>query len=157
MGSRMVRIGVISCSAILAIGAVMPASAAALPVKAPPMRAPPPAVAIWTGCYIGANGGGSWGEKDYLDPLRVPPAPLGSHDVKGWVGGGQVGCDYQTGPWVIGVQGLFDGAGLTGSHLVPGATDVLDTRIRWFGTATARVGFAIENALLYVKGGGAWV
>src|SRR5262245_58299456 len=101
-----------------AANTIAPASAADLPVKAP--RVAPAPVVTWTGCYIGGNGGYGWARKEYVDPLDVPPANLGSHDAKGGVGGGQVGCDYQTGAWVFGVQGMFDGASLRGEHLVPG-------------------------------------
>ena len=130
--------------------------AADLPVKAPRL-APAPVVA-WTGCYIGANVGGGSAHSSYIDPLAVPPAPLGSHRATGIVGGGQVGCDYQTGQWVFGIQGMVDGADLKGSHVVPADVDVMATKIPWIATITGRVGFAFQpNWLAYVKGGGAWL
>jgi outer membrane immunogenic protein len=136
--------------------AIAPASAADIPVKAP--KAPPAAIATWTGCYLGGNGGYGWAKKEYEDRVAVPPEILGQHHADGGVGGGQVGCDYQSGNWLFGVQGMFDGAHLRGRHLVPGDADVLGTRISWLATATARVGWVLQpNALFYVKGGGAWV
>jgi outer membrane immunogenic protein len=143
--------------AVLAIAAAAPASAADLaprmPTKAPPLIAPPVA---WTGCYIGANIGGGWAHKHYTDPVPVPPVDLGSHTADGVVGGGQIGCDYQAGAWVFGVQGMFDGADLQAEHLALG--DFYATRIPWFATATARIGYTLQpNLLAYVKGGGAWV
>jgi len=51
---------------------------------------------------------------------------------------------------------MADGASFKGSHLDPGI-DFLSTRIPWFATASARLGFLpLPNLLLYVKGGGAW-
>src|SRR5690242_4704160 len=107
-----------ACIAVLALG-IVPASAADLrmPTKAPPL-APAP-VATWTGCYVGANIGGAWANEDYVDPLAIPPAPLGGHTASGVIGGGQVGCDYQFGNFVIGARGMFDGADLTGNHVFP--------------------------------------
>src|SRR5947209_581470 len=94
------------CVASLGIGLALPAFAADMPVKAP-LKAPPPVVLSWTGCYLGGNFGGGWADKHYTDPLALPPAfDLGSHTAEGMVGGGQVGCDYQTGPWVFGAQGM---------------------------------------------------
>src|SRR5262249_60906786 len=43
-----------------------PAMAADLGRPAPAYKAPPPVyVFSWTGCYIGANGGGMWVNKEY--------------------------------------------------------------------------------------------
>jgi len=136
------------------IMAVGPVRAADLPVKAP--MAPPPPVYIWTGCYIGGNVGGASIRNDYIDPLAVPPDILGSHSTSGVIYGGQVGCDYQAGQWVFGIQGLWDGANARATHLA--IDDFLTTRLQSIATATARVGYAVQpNMLFYVKGGGAWV
>jgi outer membrane immunogenic protein len=148
-----------ACMALLALAAV-PASGADLgrmPTKAPVAAPIAPAV-TWTGCYIGGNVGGGWAREKYTDPLApAAEAFLGSHTASGVVGGGQVGCDYQFGQFVIGARGMFDAADLKGNHLLPGEGDVFDTRIPWFATATGRLGWAFQpNFLLYVKGGGAW-
>jgi outer membrane immunogenic protein len=143
---------VVAWVAMAAMGAIAPASAADMPVKA--VVKTPPAV-LWTGCYIGGNVGAGWADKRYLDPLAVPPAALGSHSPFGGVGGGQVGCDYQTGIWVFGVQGMFQAANLRDEHA---SVDRFVTRIPWLATATARLGIAVQpNTLIYVKGGAAWV
>src|SRR4029079_19686634 len=90
---------------------IAPALAADLPVKAPMMKA---AVYNWTGCFIGGNAGGGRAREDYEDPLAVPTW-LGGHGASGLVGGGQIGCDFQTGTWVFGVQGLWNAANLSAS------------------------------------------
>jgi outer membrane immunogenic protein len=153
--------------AALALGVSLPALAADLSphsyVKAPPLQA----VASWTGCYLGANAGGGLDRQAYtnVNPNRLPNFDLGSERNVGAVGGGQIGCDYQIGGWVVGVQGLFDAAGFRGSnHVVPGPTDPqspnifdLSSRTSWIATATARLGFAVQpQLLLYAKGGAAW-
>src|ERR671930_460 len=92
------------------------ASAADLrPRPAAPYQPPPPApVFSWSGCYIGANIGGGWADKSFNDAAGlvtgVPGADLGTHTASGVIGGGQIGCDYQAGVWVFGVQGMFDGS-----------------------------------------------
>ena len=112
-------------------------------------------VYAWTGCYVGGNLGGGWASKEYTDPLAVPPENiLGSHTADGFAGGGQIGCDYQLGSWVLGVQGLLDGSDLRARHLALG--DFYATEIRWFATTTARLGYAFQpNLLAYVRGGAA--
>src|SRR5262245_32942049 len=98
--------------ATLVSGAV-PAAAADLPrmpVKAPP----PPVVATWTGCYVGFNAGFGWSHEDWFDPFVSRDE--GSHTRSGGMAGGQIGCDLQTGPFVVGVQFMMDGGGLDGSH-----------------------------------------
>jgi outer membrane immunogenic protein len=127
------------------------AMAADLPVKAPP---PPPApVTTWTGCYIGGNLGWARAEtrltfNNFGDDFR--------RSADGFAGGGQVGCDYQfNSNWVIGVQGLFDGTDIKVdrvSRLFP--ADTLTAKVDWFGTVTARFGYAFtQSFLLYGKVG----
>ncbi|MEA2948702.1 MAG: outer rane immunogenic protein [Alphaproteobacteria bacterium] len=141
--------------ALFAIGSAAPAIAADLRM---PVKAPPPVVVSWTGCYIGVNAGGGFADKHFTDPNTIPFTELGSHRASGAVAGGQIGCDYQAGLWVFGVQGMFDGTSIKGDHTDPTLVDNFTTKIHWFGTATARLGVTVKpSLLLYVKGGGAWV
>ena len=134
-------------------------------VKAPVYKAPPPVAAFnWTGCYFGGNVGGGWARKHLVDRdgsffVGINPFDAGTHKPGGFVGGGQIGCDYQTGAWVFGLQGLFDGTSLKGSEPLPGYPNVsFQTRISWFATLTGRIGYAVQPAtLVYLKGGAAWV
>jgi outer membrane immunogenic protein len=139
---------------IVAIAALIgtPALAADLPLKAPP---PPPAPAVsWTGCYIGGNVGGGWASDGAWTDIN---GSHGNPSSSGWLGGGQVGCDYQFGPWVIGLAGMFDWGSLNGSSTDPYDTSyTAHTKVLQFDTATARFGYAFDRALLYVDGGAAW-
>jgi outer membrane immunogenic protein len=152
--------------AALLIGAS--AWAADVPRKAPPAApaAAPAAPAVsWTGCYLGGHLGAGSASKDWTNPtgdvFAGEPPDHGEADFHGFVGGGQVGCDYHfAGTWLtLGVQGMFDGAHLRGDVVDAQDSDFdLTTDVRWFGTVTGRVGFTVQpNWLLYVKGGGAWV
>ena len=91
-----------------AIGlAASQASAADLPRRAPAYIPPAPPLITWTGCYIGANIGGAFGDavRIWFNVGEV------STNGSGFAGGGQIGCDYQfagTG-WVIGFRNMFDG------------------------------------------------
>src|SRR5215475_4922649 len=129
--------------------------AADLPAKAPYYKAPP-AYSSWTGCYLGAHIGAGWGTKAWRDEDDIT---FSSYNVNGLLGGGQVGCDYQFAHRVvIGVQGSFSGTNIKGEGPVNFSDEKsLESKINWIGTATARVGFTADSALIYVKGGGAWL
>jgi outer membrane immunogenic protein len=121
--------------------------------KAPVMMAPAP---TWTGCYIGGNIGGAFG-----DASLSGPGGTVSTDGSGFAGGGQIGCDYQfSGGWVVGIRTMFDGTSNKRSGTIAGgplAGDVVNFNNQWFDTLTARLGYAFQPAwLLYLQGGGAW-
>src|SRR5437764_734101 len=78
----------------------------------PAYKVPPPAIVYtWTGCYLGVNGGGGRSTNDW-GPLFVAgggaPVALATVRANGFFGGAQVGCDYQAGGWVFGLEGQFD-------------------------------------------------
>jgi outer membrane immunogenic protein len=133
-----------------------------MPTKAPAMR-PGPGY-DWTGFYIGPHIGGVWADTDWIDVtgLLAPPnipgfaIPLDPH---GFLAGGQVGFNYQTGSWVLGIeaQGSWTNATGRNSPLTappPAAIDThLDSDINWLVTVTGRIGHSINGSLLYLKGG----
>ena len=82
-----------------ALVAGAPTHAADLGRRPPPYKAPPPVVApvpifTWTGCYIGGHIGGGWGRKTASAPELLPGVSVPGH-TSGFLGGGQVGCNYQ--------------------------------------------------------------
>src|SRR3954468_13573670 len=140
------------------IALAAPASAADLAArpytKAPPMIA---AVYDWSGFYIGANGG--WGSSrncwDFL-PVAGGVAPEGCHDATGGTAGGQVGYRWQSGNWVFGLEAQGNWADFKGSNASLAALGATNrTKIDAFGLFTGQIGYAWNNALLYVKGGAA--
>ena len=82
--------------------------AAAADVGRVPARAPvfaPVPVENWTGLYIGGNAGYSWGRTD-LDYTRDAfPAARTTLDPNSFIGGGQIGYNWQLGSLVFGVEG----------------------------------------------------
>jgi outer membrane immunogenic protein len=88
------------CGAMILALAATTASAADLPLKAPP--AAPPIQFSWTGCYVGGHLGGAVSQ-DTTTGVTGNSHNFGS---TGFVGGGQIGCDYQfASGWVIGAEG----------------------------------------------------
>src|ERR1700741_3722550 len=78
---------------VLAAGSAM---AADLPVKAPIMKAPPPPVYTWTGCYLGGGGGyGMFDQEHDVEALGVVLFPKVDTGGRGWFGSVQGGCDLQ--------------------------------------------------------------
>jgi outer membrane immunogenic protein len=132
------------------------ASAADVPRKAPAVAAPAAPPTAWTGCYIGANVGGTFGRAETTFGF----GEVSTHN-SGFAGGGQIGCDYQfAGGWVVGVRNMFDGTSLHKDRAIafgPLAGGEVDFKTRWFDTLTGRVGYAAAPAwLIYGQGGGAW-
>ena len=145
----------------LVVGLSQAASAADLPRKAPAYVPPAPPPLTWTGCYIGANVGGAWGRFRLEGPFGGSAEQ--STNNASFVGGGQIGCDYQfSGGWVIGFRNMFDGTtnsrdrvfnvvDATGALVATGAAEL---RMRWFDALTGRIGYSWQpNSLLYFQGG----
>ena len=136
------------------------ASAADLPVKAPPPAAPL-AVWSWTGFYIGGHIGGAQEYSSLADPFGS--VSYGDHVTSpGFIAGGQVGANYQIGNVVLGAeadlswadsQGAETCFGLTGGLFYSSDCSAHPTRL---GTVTGRLGYAFGRTLLYAKGGVAW-
>ena len=143
--------------------------AADYPIEPAPVIAPPVVVPVytWTGCYIGGNGGGASASTSSCDTngfvtglagAPVANAQLGSQTITAGIGGVQLGCDYQKGMFVLGIQGMFDVASSSSDLDFAGGILVGTQKISGFGSVTARVGVApLPAVLLYVKGGAAWI
>jgi opacity protein-like surface antigen len=128
-----------------------------------PVHVPKASVAAapysWTGFYIGGFLGTAWGETEWENidnaGLNTFPRP------QGLLAGGQIGYNYQSGPWVFGLEGDIGWTNAAGSSPFPFGKFAFfvtaNTSMDWLATATARVGYAWNRALFYVKGGGAWV
>jgi outer membrane immunogenic protein len=147
---RRLLLGIVSAVVLSAAGA---AGAADLPLKAPPP--PPPELWSWTGFYFGGHVGAGWGAKDWEFTEEGDFLPS-SFPVNGFLGGVQAGYRWQTGHWVWGIEGSFSGADINGqSGCVEFAVNC-QSRVDWLATATAQVGWTVDHALLYIKGGAAW-
>jgi outer membrane immunogenic protein len=81
-----------------------------------------------------------------------------------FIGGGQVGFNYQAGWFVGGIEGDFDWAANNNNNAVGvvlpvsgGHTIAVTSHDRWISTLAARLGVAANNWLFYGKVGGGWV
>ena len=132
------------------IGTAIPlaAQAADLPPRPAPVVVAPPS--YWTGCYIGGNIGGSWANADFTGGI----ASTGTSGS--FTGGFQIGCDWQTGPWVFGIRNMANWTDIHGDTTfgAPFAGATANLRLRWFDHLTGRIGYTMApNWLLYGQGG----
>jgi outer membrane immunogenic protein len=95
-------------------------------------------------------------------------------DTSGFLGGGQVGCNYQFATnWVIGIEGDGSAADIHGDVTPPPVTFVnppggpfppgpvpitssFHAQTDWLASVTGRLGYAAGPWLFYAKGGVAW-
>ena len=134
------------------------AGAADMPVKAPPP--PPVPIFSWTGFYVGGNIGGGWSRNTWTDTILLTSFNNGGNNGA-FIGGGQVGVNYQVNNFVIGAEWDFDWAANhnNGSGVVTPGGDVIGVNVnnRWITTLAARFGLAVDHWLFYGKAGGGWV
>jgi len=138
---------IVTCVCICSAQAAdLPRPRAPAPV-APVAYVPP--VYNWSGFYVGGNLGAGFADSSWTDPFT------GAHDTfnkTGFIGGGQVGVNWQINALVLGIEGDFDWAGIKASgHDSLGNT--IGTNTQWTSTATGRVGAAFDSLLVYGKGG----
>jgi outer membrane immunogenic protein len=139
-------------ASVALIGFAGAASAADLPARTMAPAAPIIAAApifTWSGFYVGVNAGYGWSNNDF-DAIDLAD----EDDDGGFVGGAQVGYNYQIGSFVVGLEGDiqyidFGGATFRDTDGILREAGIDD----WFGTARARAGVAFDRALIYATGG----
>jgi outer membrane immunogenic protein len=130
-----------------AVVAVLCSAQAAL---AQDFRYPPVPFYDWTGVYVGANVGyGSATINDTTTSGSV--STTSSQAMTGFLGGGQIGANYQYGHTVFGIEIDADATSQSTS------SDTLTASMTSFATARARLGFAYDRIHYYVTGGGGYV
>ncbi len=144
----------------ISTAAVSAASAADLPSR---YAAPAPIMAVapvftWTGFYVGVNAGVGFNSGDNDLVFGDTTIFSDSDDDASFIGGGQVGYNYQIGSFVVGVEGDLQWADFGSSTYNFGpvlGTYTVDSD-DWFGTVRARAGVAFDRALIYATGGWAF-
>jgi outer membrane immunogenic protein len=137
-------------------------------------KAPEPPPHQWTGCYAGFNlGGGSSGTNfsstvapgTHLlgaDPAIVAGSGGGGTNATSVLGGGQVGCNWQTGTLVFGLEGDLDY--FRSSPTFANNTNTLSDGVTPFtisqslttdflSTVRPRIGIGADRNLAYITGG----
>jgi outer membrane immunogenic protein len=124
---------------------------------APPLPPLPPPFS-WTGVYIGANLGGAWASGTLTDVGSGVSFDTGH---TGFIGGGQIGYNYQIRNLVLGVEWDFDWTSLgeTGGGVTVPLVGTLQASADtdWVTTLAARIGLTADRWLVFVKVGGGWV
>src|SRR4029077_9045553 len=105
----------------------------------------------WSGFYLGLNAGGAFA----INTMSASGGG-GSASVKepGFLGGAQVGANYQTGPMVWGFEADYD-ASTQNKSLPAGVLTGSTSQTPWFATLRGRVGMAFDRTLVYGTAGGA--
>jgi outer membrane immunogenic protein len=186
----------------LSAGAALAADLPALKAPLAPLLPPPP---MWTGFYLGLNAGYSWGATNNIDvataniydtfgnngllPFVIDPnagaAGLASSGTvnaqrNGFIGGGQVGYNYQFGnSFLVGLEADLQGAGIRSDNSFVGGsswnafnvtgplgilsasfnrsaagTTTVTSRTDWLGTVRGRLGYIWGPSLLIYATGG---
>jgi outer membrane immunogenic protein len=144
-------------------------------------------IASWTGFYVGVNAGGTFSGSSTIalvpssdfgpfpsgfasaQAIGAYPTFLSGRRTAGFIGGGQVGYNWQVGPLVAGfeadIQGvpssrntvsatLFNPAPPPANFSAPVfGTATVGRRLDYLGTARGRLGVAFDRALFYATGG----
>jgi outer membrane immunogenic protein len=151
MGDKTMNFKLIG-TALAAIGfAASTFSAQAADIPRPVYKGVHPVVAYynWTGFYVGINGGYGWGSSDWS------AVPTASNKPKGWLAGGTIGYNYQTGSIVWGLEGDFDWSNVK-DDVACAPLVTCGTEQKWLATFRGRIGYAFDRWLPYITGGGAY-
>jgi outer membrane immunogenic protein len=163
---------------LAALGVVQPALSVDLPAE-PMYKTAPLIVPVydWTGFYVGISGGYSRGTSSNTYTIAGFAPETSTTQMNGGVFGGQLGYNWQPARnFVIGVEADLQGTWQNGTDNPASVTSTIvspncnlggtlgscpvtntvgvDEKLRWFGTARARLGFVPwDNVMFYVTGG----
>lgn len=139
-------------AAVVAAGVLVPAAQAAdlggrpTSYKDEPDYGPPRY--LWTGLYTGLHAGYGWGTSRQTDALGVT---TGNYDTDGFIGGGTLGYNFQSGQIVWGLEtdisySDINGTGFSGPFAYTSSID-------WLWTVRGRVGVDMNGWMPYITGG----
>ncbi len=156
-----------------------PASAADLPPSPSLKDTPYVAVPSWEGFYFGGHAGGVWGNTGVNDTFTYVGDPTfnGNLSSAGFIGGAQAGYNFQRGHFVFGPEADIGYLGISANKSVPftpgsctghysdgdlpytgpicNVNGKYSSSSDLYGDLTARLGYATDRTLFYVKGGAA--
>jgi len=146
-----------AASIVALIGGQALAADLPLPAPLPEAKYFPSTAYNWGGGYFGLNGGYGFGNSEWT----VAGVSTGSFNVTGFLFGGTLGANFQTGQLVLGLESDFDWSSVTGSSSVAGCTAIgapvgaaCQTKsANWLSTARGRVGYAFDRILVFATGG----
>jgi outer membrane immunogenic protein len=122
----------------------------------------------WTGAYVGLNAGYAWGNSntslsnaDVFEGIALVGS-FPSLKPEGFIGGGQIGYNWQSGMLVLGAELDFSGLSVKATETVDplaaafanNFAGTFSSQYDWLLTARGRLGVTVApNWLLYVTGG----
>lgn len=136
---------------VAVVAAAGGAQAADMPMKAPML--PAPAVS-WAGWYIGLSAGANWQHATNTNNSDPYYGALNQAvtTTSGFIGGGQIGYNWQDGNFVYGLEGDISGLTGRGKSVVEDGK-YFQNKIDWLSTVRARMGLAVGNTMVYTTGG----
>ncbi|MBL8587591.1 MAG: porin family protein [Methylobacteriaceae bacterium] len=146
----------IALTATLLLACAGTASAADLLTRKGPALAPLP-IFTWTGAYVGAQIGHSWGRDRTREFFTANGAFTGlewRYNANSVFGGLHAGYNVQLGMFVAGAEGDVDLMDARGGFVDPGGRGVVNQR--WQASLRGRLGVAFDRVLLYGTGGAAF-
>jgi outer membrane immunogenic protein len=104
---------------------------------------------LWTGFYVGAQAGYGWGTSRHTDALGTT---TGDFDMDGFIGGGTLGYNFQSGQVVWGIETDLSFSDVSGQSFVncPGGCS---TSSDWLWTVRGRIGLDMSGWMPYFTGG----
>jgi outer membrane immunogenic protein len=161
---------------------VLPLAGASAADLSLPLKSPGAPTFNWSGFYVGGNAGGVWGNERISQTFSAPPpflvvdaAAITSSASQSFKSGSataglQAGYNYQSGNWVfggevdveyLGVRGTSSSNIIFPSTLPGGAAGGPATFFNtstsvsagWLFTARPRIGWAVQDWLVYATGG----
>ncbi len=150
MKFNLIKAGVVAAGAVL----ITPVAAAAADMRPPIYKGVPPSVMPfynWTGLYAGLFVGYGTGTSTW-EAIGVESKP------KGWLAGGTLGYNWQTGSVVWGLEGDIAWTDVKGStaNVACGVVSTCETSNRWLSTVRGRLGYAFDRFMPYLTGGVAY-
>lgn len=92
----------------------------------------------WSGVYLGIHAGGTWAKAD----------DSAEHvNLNGGAVGAYAGANWQAGSWVFGIEGDVNYTSSVGTIYA------IDVGTEWQSAFRGRLGYAIDNVLIYGAGG----
>ena len=110
----------------------------------------------WSGFYLGAHLGGTWGSSTANGETGVTLDDSWSSSPSGVVVGATLGYNWQLGPMIYGIEGDLGNLGMAGSggYYVPFGYDTsTNTDTDFYLTLRGRLGVLMNGWMLYATGG----
>jgi len=112
----------------------------------------PRAAFSWTGFYIGGHVGYAWGHSStFSDDDGFDGESGFSIHPSGWLGGVHAGYNWQADTFLVGIEAELGMIGASDDQ--SSALAFVDAEYGGYGTVAARLGFAADRWLFYIKGG----